>query len=48
MREKNWSRKVRRMLMSRKMIPYMESLSIISSRSKAPMTAISGMHRPEQ
>jgi hypothetical protein len=48
MREKNWSMKVRCMLMSRKMMPYIESLSIMSSRSIAPIAAISGMHRPEQ
>jgi hypothetical protein len=46
-RENRWSMKVRRGLMSRKMIPYMQSLSIMSRRSSPASAAISGMHRPE-
>ena len=46
-RENRWSMKVRRGLMSRKMIPYMQSLSIMSSRSSPASAAISGMHSPE-
>ena len=46
-REKYWSQKVRCMLMSRKRIPYMASLSSMSSRSYAAMNAISGMQSPE-
>ena len=42
-----WSTKVRIGLMSRKRIPYIESLSIMSSRSSPASVAISGMHRPE-
>ncbi len=45
--EKYWSTKVRCMLMSRKMMPYMLSLSIMSRPSSAPMAAISGMQSPE-
>ena len=48
MRLKNWSVNVRYMLISRNRMPYMLSLSIMSRRSRAPMAAISGMHRPEQ
>ena len=33
--------------MSRKRIPYIESLSIMSSRSSPASVAISGMHSPE-
>jgi len=47
MRLNFWSTKVRYMLMSRKRIPYIESFSIMSRRSSAPMAAISGMQRPE-
>ena len=43
-----WSVKVRFMLMSRKRIPYMLSLSSMSSRSQAAQNAISAMHRPEE
>ena len=46
-RENRWSISVRRGLMSRKMMPYIESFSIMSSRSKPASEAISGMHRPE-
>ena len=46
-RENRWSMKVRRGLMSRKMIPYMQSFSIMSSRSSPASAAISGMHSPE-
>ncbi len=42
-----WSQNVRCGLMSRNRIPYIESFSIMSSRSSAPQAAISGMHRPE-
>ena len=38
---------VRTGLMSRKMMPYMQSFSIMSSRSSPASEAISGMHRPE-
>ena len=41
-----WSTNVRCMLMSRKRMPYMASFSIMSSRSSAPIVAISGMQRP--
>ncbi len=47
MRLTYWSQNVRSGLMSRKRIPYIESFSIMSSRSSAPHAAISGMHRPE-
>ena len=47
MRLNFWSTKVRYMLMSRKRMPYIESLSIMSSRSMAPIAAISGMQRPD-
>ena len=40
------STNVRRGLMSRNKIPYIASLSIMSSRSSPARTAISGMHRP--
>ena len=33
--------------MSRNRMPYMESLSIMSSRSSPASVAISGMHNPE-
>ena len=46
-RENRWSMKVRRGLMSRKMIPYMQSFSIMSSRSRPARAAISGMHSPD-
>ncbi|CAB4922503.1 unannotated protein [freshwater metagenome] len=42
-----WSTKVRIGLMSRKRIPYIASLSIMSSRSSPASTAISGMHSPD-
>ena len=42
-----WSTKVRIGLMSRKRMPYIESLSIMSSRSMPASAAISGMHSPE-
>jgi hypothetical protein len=45
-RENRWSTNVRIGLMSRNRIPYIESLSIMSSRSSPAITAISGMHRP--
>ena len=38
---------VRTGLMSRKMMPYMQSFSIMSSRSSPASAAISGMHSPE-
>ncbi len=47
-REKYWSTKVRRMLMSRKRMPYMASLRSMSSRSTAAIQAISLMHRPDE
>ena len=46
-RENRWSMNVRTGLMSRKMIPYMQSFSIMSRRSSPASAAISGMHRPE-
>jgi len=46
MRLKCWSTNVRFMLMSRKRMPYIESLSSMSSRSSAAVVAISGMHSP--
>ena len=46
-RANRWSMNVRCGLMSRKMIPYMQSLSIMSSRSSPASAAISGMHSPE-
>ena len=46
-RLKRWSTNVRTGLMSRKRMPYIESLSIMSSRSSPARTAISGMHSPE-
>ena len=39
--------KVRRGLISRKMMPYMQSFSIMSSRSSPARAAISGMHNPD-
>ena len=47
-REKDWSTRVRCMLMSRNRMPYRASLSITSRPSSAPITAISGMQSPEQ
>jgi hypothetical protein len=46
-RENRWSTKVRIGLMSRNRIPYIESLSIMSSRCNPASVAISGMHRPD-
>ncbi|MNY16214.1 hypothetical protein D3C86_1494670 [compost metagenome] len=46
-REKYWSKRVRKMLMSRKRMPYMASLSSMSRPCWAASTEISGMHRPE-
>ncbi|MOA64050.1 hypothetical protein D3C78_1899750 [compost metagenome] len=46
-REKYWSQSVRKMLMSRKRIPYMASLSSMSRPSCAARAVISGMQRPE-
>ena len=43
-----WSTKVRRVLMSRKMMPYMQSFSIMSRRSRPSSAAISGMQSPEE
>ena len=47
-RETYWSTKVRHMLMSRNRMPYIASLSSMSSRSTAAIHAISVMHRPDE
>ena len=47
-RDTYWSTKVRHMLMSRNKMPYIASLSSMSSRSTAAIQAISDMHNPDE